>query len=90
MKTFLLIATAAATVAIFSPSADARDRYDRPLSQYSDAELQQYVELYERRARRLSRQVESHETVRANAADPTRQYDLPDWARAAFAPRGRR
>ncbi len=88
MKLFTLIAAAFAVAALASP-ADAKSKH-RAYSGY-DAYLS-YADPYVPGIRKSARrQIETMTTIRANAADPTHQYDLPDWARAAIGnTRGRR
>jgi hypothetical protein len=90
MKSLLLLTAATVGIAMSTLPADAQSKQTRSYyDQYAASHIVNSAS-YERRLRRLMRESETHDTVRANAADPTRQYDLPDWARAAFAGRGRR
>ena len=87
MKPFALIAAAIAVIAVAAP-ADAKSKH-RIVGGY-DAYLS-YAEPYVPGIRKATRgKFESMDTIRANSADPTHQYDLPDWARAAIGNRGRR
>ena len=88
MKTFTLIAAAVAVAASAIP-ADAKTKHHHyhHYYYYSDS---QAAPAYAPSRQPVYRGPETHDAVRAHAADPTNQYDLPDWARAAFAPRGHR
>ena len=87
MKPFALIAAAIALIAVASP-ADAKSKH-RVYGGY-DGYLS-YAEPYVPGIRKSARsKAETMDTIRANQADPTHQYDLPDWARAAMGNRGRR
>lgn len=87
MKPFALIGAAIALIAVAVP-ADAKSKH-RVDGGY-DAYLS-YAEPYVPGIRKAARsKLESMDSIRANSADPTHQYDLPDWARAAIGNRGRR
>jgi septal ring-binding cell division protein DamX len=89
MKTALATAAALiAAVAMLPTEVEAKSKHRRGHVHTSSAYGVTVEEPTHRRG--PSRVVETHDTVRANAADPTHQYKLPDWARAAFETRGRR
>lgn len=87
MKTLSLLA-AALTLALAASPADAKPK---KRSHYGYDAYLAYAEPYAPGIRRAARpHIETMTTIRANQADPTHQYDLPDWARAAMGNRGRR
>lgn len=87
MKTLSLIA-AALTLALAASPADAKSK---KRAHYGYDAYLAYAEPYVPGIRKAARpHIETMTTIRANQADPTHQYDLPDWARAAIGNRGRR
>lgn len=86
MKAYTLSLIAAVSTLVFSVQAEAKNR----TRTFVDDD--QYVaSSYTPKGRLSLRSVEeTHDSIRAQAADPTHQYDWPDWARASFSGRGRR
>ncbi len=85
MKSLLLITAAIATVTAAAAASAEEVRLKLPGSGLQEGYYMVYIPAPS--GRTSQRQVESHDAVRAHAADPTHQYDLPDWARAAFSRR---
>jgi hypothetical protein len=89
MRTLSLLAAAIAVALAASPAV-AKSKKHAHRSYGYDAYLA-YAEPYVPGIRKAARpHIETMTTIRANQADPTHQYDLPDWARAAMGNRGRR